>query len=159
MWRRRGKNRDSSGRIIIQNILRRGRAATESRLRRIRNDMPVAGKTFCRGRICGENRTLLADFCRPDDDFPILVGYMAHRANFFSNSLTIEGYECVSFTVPSVPVFDDFRFVDNAVDFEETFQLFLCCFVTESFDENTVWNFDISRTMPGVIILFLRICR
>jgi len=106
-----------------------------------------------------ENRTLLADFGRPDDDFPILVGDVAHRANFFSNSLTIEGYESVSFAVPCVPVFDDFRFVDNSVDLEETFQLFLRCFVTESFDENTVWNFDISRTMPGVIILFLRICR
>ena len=72
------------------------------------------------GENMQRNCTLLADFGRSDDNFPIhvfcIVRNIAHGANFFSNSVTIEGHDSVSFAVPRVPVFDDFRFMDHSVD-------------------------------------------
>jgi len=115
--------------------------------------MPVARIDFRGWRIGSKNRTLLADFGWPDDNFPILVGNVPHGANFLSDSLTVEGNKGVSFAVSSVSVFHDFRLMNNAVDFKEAFQLFLSGFVAESFDENTVWDFHIAWTMSGMVIL------
>ena len=168
--RMRGHHRNSGcpraeGRIIVQDILSGGGGVSERGLRGGGQELPIPGRgriTLGRretliGRTCRENRTLLSDFCGPDDDLAIFVGDMAHGPDFFGHPLTVESDKRVSLAVAGLAIFHDFRLVDDPVNLEESFQLFLRCFVAEPFDENPIGDFHVPRAVTGVVILVLAV--